>query len=99
MTTHTHTPGPRLYPYQWRTFGDVARHGIFTRGTYQTCRFCKGSGIPLEAYGLRQNICQPCAQGRADEVLPRVKKREKWEARRAEILAQEPAAIAKARGQ
>lgn len=71
----------RKYPRQWRTFGDVANHGIFCVGSYQTCRFCKQTGVPLEAYGLRQNICQPCASTRHDVVLPKVLRAEKYKAR------------------
>jgi hypothetical protein len=63
-----------------RTFGDVADRTHFHVGS-QSCRFCKAHGVPVAAYGLRQNICKPCAEARRDQVLPKVLRWEKFQAR------------------
>ena len=81
-----HTPGPG----NPRTFGDVLRFRYFSERTYQSCRFCKRDSIPLTAYGLRQNICRECCEARKDEVLPSIKKRERFDARMAALAKVQP---------
>jgi hypothetical protein len=69
-----------------RTFGELAdyRHARHEG----LCAFCHEQRESTMRYSTRHSICDSCVIPRRDVVLPAVKKRERFEARMAEIRAE-----------
>jgi hypothetical protein len=72
-------PAP-LFPAQCRTFGELATLKAGRGDNRRLCSFCKVQDKMVFTYSTRRAVCYDCAAERADVVLPRVKRREKFDA-------------------
>lgn len=76
-----------------RTFGELRNHPNYFYDfdldfglTYHTCAYCGvGSNVApgdgLWKYSTRHYACTPCVEARADKVLPKVARHERFKAR------------------
>lgn len=69
-----------------RTFGDFMKAYPHTRSThdrFNSCRVCKKGGdeVALWKYSVRHYLCDTCIEKRVNEVLPEVKRRERFSKR------------------
>jgi len=81
-----------------RTFGELRFHRPWLREkysytsrlglTYQCCSSCKRGQPEVKAlwkYSVRAYLCDDCMEHRKDEVMPEVRKREKFNAKLAAL--------------
>ena len=74
-----------------RTFGDLP--GVYTLHFATRCSFCKQDYCNSKGFGgtykysTRHYICAPCIEKRRDQVLPKVRKQERWNAQMAAAIA------------